>query len=208
MNPLGRSEYPPLSLNRSGCRLMSFRFPLRGRLNAVAGVCGPHHSGNRTAVDRRPDLVRVPGTSEPRGDESEARRKRHVLFAGLGALAGVVIGLAIVFIISRPRFGGSAMDTAVLFFGIPPLLLVGGAVIGFLIGAAPEAEDVDAPVRDMAQMDGGNAAVSTQGQLPGSPVEPVVAAPDASPDPSRLPSQRNPDDPDAGLEPGTTSRPV
>jgi hypothetical protein len=159
-------------------------------------------------MEQHPDMVRARRTEQPGYDERRARRTRHVLFAGLGALAGIVVGLIAVLVLSRPRFSGSPADSAVFLFGLPPLLLVGGAVVGFLLGAAPEAEDVDAPVRDSALMDRGTAAVSTQGQLPGSSVEPVVAPPGPSSDPGRLPSQRGVNDPEAGRQPRKTSRPV
>lgn len=159
-------------------------------------------------MEHRPDVVRAPGAGGPAEDERRQRRKRHGVGAIGGGLIGLVVGVAIVVIASRPRWSGDWSDAPVFLFGLPALLLIGGVVIGFLLSAGPEAEDVDAPVRERRAVERGTAAVSEDGQLPGSPVEPLVAPPTASGDPSRLPSQRNVNDADAGREPAKTRRSV
>jgi hypothetical protein len=126
-------------------------------------------------MQERPDIVRAPHTRAPSRDESWTRRKRHVMFAGLGALIGLGAGLIILLAVSQRRWSGEWDEAAAFVFGLPSFLFIAGGVVGFLLGAAPEAEDIDAPVRDRSQMQGGTAATSTQGQLPGSPVEPVIA---------------------------------
>ena len=131
-----------------------------------------------------------------------------MLCAGLGALAGIVVGLIAVLVLSRPRFSGSPARTAPSSCSACRRCSSAAPSSASLLGAAPEAEDVDARVRDSALMDRGTAAVSTQGQLPGSSVEPVVAPPGPSSDPGRLPSQRGVNDPEAGRQPRKTSRPV
>jgi|tagenome__1003787_1003787.scaffolds.fasta_scaffold20871039_3 hypothetical protein len=124
-----------------------------------------------------PDVVRAPETQAPSSDEAWTRRKRHVLFAGLGALIGLGAGLIVLLVVSQRRWSGEWDDAAAFVFGLPSLLFVAGGVVGFLLGSAPEAEDVDAPIRDRRQMADGTAATSIHGQLPGSPVEPAVAPP-------------------------------
>src|SRR4029079_6769765 len=93
-------------------------------------------------MEQHPDMVRARRTEQPGYDERRARRTRHVLFAARGALTRIVVGLIAVLVLSRPRFSGSPADSAVFLFGLPPLLLVGGAVGGLLLGPGPEGEDV------------------------------------------------------------------
>ena len=76
-------------------------------------------------MEQHPDIVRARRTEDPGYEERRARRTRHLLFAGLGALTGIVVGLIAVLLLSRPRFSGSPADSAVFLFGLPPLLLVG-----------------------------------------------------------------------------------
>ena len=54
-------------------------------------------------MEQHPDMVRARRTEQPGYDERRARRTRHVLFAGLGALTGIVVGLIAVLVLSRPQ---------------------------------------------------------------------------------------------------------
>ena len=140
------------------------------------------------------------------------RRRHHVAFAAAGAALGVVAGILGVYILSQPRdtgaFSGDWKDTAVVVFGLPALLAISFGVIGWLLSAAPEVEDVDAPMRDTEGLEAGAAAVSEKGQLPGSPVEPNMTPPGRGSDIGRLPSQRGVNDPEGGHRPPKRSRRV
>jgi MFS family permease len=141
----------------------------------------------------RPDMV------PPDAEERRRRRRRHVTLASAGGALGLAIGIVLVVVISNWGSTGSWQHARVFLFGLPALLLVGGTVVGTLFSMVPEAADVDAPVRD-ARGPGQAAATSEQGQLPGSPVAPDRAPADAPTGIPDLPSQRPPDDDEAGRE--------
>jgi hypothetical protein len=136
-------------------------------------------------MGRHPDFVDSAGTSPPGVREALRRRHHHIVFAGAGATTGLVVGLLAVLLLSQPRdtgaFSGGWKDAAVVVFGLPVLLAIGCGVIGWLVSAAPEVEDVDAPVRDTAGLQAGAAAVSEEGQLLGSPIEPNVTPDESTP---------------------------
>lgn len=103
----------------------------------------------------------------------EHRRKRQFGGLAFGAVAGFVVGVLIQWVFGTERLTGHADDPFSLAFGLPVALAIAAGLFGLLLGTAREAAVVDAPVRvrRFRRMD--RAAVSKQGQLPGSPVPPV-----------------------------------
>src|SRR5437763_10797792 len=152
-----------------------------GRDIARGTAFGVRGAGYAEGMERHPHVLHSDRTSPPGVREALRRRRHHVAFAAVGAGAGLVVGLLAVFFLSQPRdtgaFSGGWRETAVVVFGLPALLAISCGVIGWLLSAAPEVEDVDAPVRDTGGLQAGTAAVSEEGQLPGSPVEPNVSPP-------------------------------
>jgi hypothetical protein len=103
------------------------------------------------------------------------RHRRKSQFAGLflGALAGLVAGVAIQWALGSERLTGHADDPFSLAFGLPVAMAIAAGLFGLLLGTAQEPPVEDAPVRERRFQRLGRAAVSKQGQLPGSPVPPV-----------------------------------
>jgi hypothetical protein len=110
--------------------------------------------------------------AEAMGDDPPSRTRRRVLWVVVGAVVGYAVGGAFVLLVDRARYSGSASDIVVWLVGLPTLLAVAGAVIGWLAAGWRTVEDVDAPVREPRFARRGRAATSEQGQLPGSPVTP------------------------------------
>jgi hypothetical protein len=169
-------------------------------------------TGYADGMEPHPHLVDSAGTSPPGVREALRRRRHHVAFATAGAGIGLVVGLLVVLFLSEPRdtgmFSGGWKDAQVIVFGLPAFLAIGCGVIGWLLSAAAEVEDVDAPVRDVEGLEAGTAAVSETGQLPGSAVEPNVTPPGERSDIPRLPSQRGVNDPEGGHRAPKHSRPI
>jgi len=107
----------------------------------------------------------------PRREHS--RRKRQIAGLAAGALAGLVAGIVIEYVIGSERLTGHADDPFSLAFGLPVAMAIAVGLFGLLLGTAREAPVQDAPVRERRFQRLGRAAVSKQGQLPGSPVPPV-----------------------------------
>jgi hypothetical protein len=110
---------------------------------------------------------------------SESPRREHhrrrSQFAGLfaGAAAGLVAGVVIQWIFGSERLTGHADDPFSLAFGLPVAMAIAAGLFGLLLGTAQEPPVEDAPVRDRRFRRLGRAAVSKQGQLPGSAVPPA-----------------------------------
>jgi len=102
------------------------------------------------------------------------RHRRRSQIAGLaaGAAAGFVAGIVLEWAIGSERLTGHADDPFSLAFGLPVALAIAVALFGLLLGTAREEPVEDAPVRVRRFRRMGRAAVSTQGQVPGSPVPP------------------------------------
>jgi hypothetical protein len=107
----------------------------------------------------------------PRREE----HRRRSQFGGLaaGAAAGFVVGILIQLAFGTERLTGHADDPFSLAFGLPVALAIAAGLFGLLLGTAREPPVVDAPVRVGRFRRMHRAAVSRQGQLPGSPVPPV-----------------------------------
>jgi hypothetical protein len=103
------------------------------------------------------------------------RHRRRSQVAGLfaGAAAGFVAGVLIQWAIGSERLTGHADDPFSLAFGLPVAMGIAVGLFGLLIGTAQEPPVEDAPVRVRRFSRLGRAAVSKQGQLPGSPVPPA-----------------------------------
>ena len=103
------------------------------------------------------------------------RHRRRSQFAGLfaGAVAGLVAGIAIQWAFGSERLTGHADDPFSLAFGLPVAMAIAAGLFGLLLGTAQEPPVEDAPVRVGRFRRLGRAAVSKQGQLPGSPVPPA-----------------------------------
>jgi hypothetical protein len=147
-------------------------------------------------MSRTPRLWHSPGSSPPDARTRHRRESGQLLGIVAGGLIGLAVGLAAV-VVWHSRQSGSWHDASVYVFGLPWLLLIGGAVIGGLLATAPAAEDSDAPIRDRQAAEAGErrAAADEQGQTAGSPVQPAYR-PERDDGTDRLPSQREPDDPD------------
>lgn len=147
-------------------------------------------------MSRTPRLWHAPGSAPPDARTRHRRESGQLLGIVVGGLIGLAIGVAAI-LVWHSRQSGSWHDASVYVFGMPWLLLVGGAVIGGLLATAPEAEEVDAPVRDREAVESGErrASADERGQTAGSPVQPAYR-PEREDRTDRLPSQREPDDPD------------
>jgi hypothetical protein len=102
----------------------------------------------------------------------EHRRKSQFGGMAAGAMAGLVAGVLIQWVFGTERLTGHADDPFSLAFGLPVALAIAAGLFGLLLGTASEAPVVDAPVRVRRFRRMHRAAVSKQGQLPGSPVPP------------------------------------
>jgi hypothetical protein len=115
-----------------------------------------------------------PGSALRAESPRRERHRRRSQFGGLvvGAAAGLVAGILIQWAIGSERLTGHADDPFSLAFGLPVALAIAAGLFGLLLGTAREAPVVDAPVRVRRFQRMHRAAVSRQGQLPGSPVPP------------------------------------
>src|SRR5690242_10682934 len=150
-------------------------------------------------MSAQPTRIVRPDAGPPDAEERRRRRRRHLTLASAGGALGLAFGIILVVVVSNWGSTGSWQHGRVFLFGLPAMLLVGGAMVGLLLSMTPEAADVDAPVRDPGATRRG-AATSEQGQLPGSAVRPDRAPADAPTGIPDLPSQRDPDADDAGRE--------
>jgi hypothetical protein len=118
---------------------------------------------------------RQPGRALRAESPRRERHRRKSQFAGLaaGALAGVVAGVLIQWAVGSERLTGHADDPFSLAFGLPVAMGIAAGLFGLLLGTAYEPPVEDAPVRVRRFRRLGRAAVSKQGQLPGSPVPPL-----------------------------------
>ena len=116
-----------------------------------------------------------PGSALRAESPGRERHRRRSQLAGLGAgaAAGFIAGVLIQWAIGSERLTGHADDPFSLAFGLPIALAIAAGLFGLLLGTASEAPVVDAPVRVRRFRRMHRAAVSRQGQLPGSPVPPV-----------------------------------
>ena len=87
-----------------------------------------------------------------------------------GAIVGALIGIVVVAIFD-PRQAAYRWSIVVALGLIG--LFAGGVLIETRV-----AEDVDAPIRDVDAARQGRAATAEEGQLPGSPVKPVITGDD------------------------------
>ena len=110
--------------------------------------------------------------SESPGREHN-RRKRQVAGLAAGAVVGFVAGIVIEYVIGSERLTGHADDPFSIAFGLPVAMAIAVGLFGLLLGTAKDAPVQDAPVRERRFQRLGRAAVSKQGQLPGSPVPPA-----------------------------------
>jgi hypothetical protein len=147
-------------------------------------------------MSRTPRLWHSTASAPPDAHTRHRREAGQVLGIVLGGLIGLAVGVVIIAVWQTSQ-SGSWRDVSVYFFGLPWLLLVGGAVVGGLLATTTEVEDVDAPIRDRQAVESGVPGASTdeRGQTPGSPVSPAYR-PEREDETDRLPSQREPDDPD------------
>jgi hypothetical protein len=147
-------------------------------------------------MSRTPRLWHSPASAPPDAAARHRREAGQLLGIVVGGLIGLVLGVVAI-VVWHARQSGSWHDVSVYLFGLPWLLLVGGAVIGGLLATAPAVEEVDAPVRDRRAVESGQRGASTdeQGQTAGSQVQPAYR-PERGDETNRLPSQREPDDPD------------
>lgn len=130
----------------------------------------------------------------------ERRRRRQ---AGLWSLVGIVVGGVAGVIAGELIEPGSGYVVVGLGVG----LAVVGFFTGGLVAESRTASDVDVPVRDRRAARRGRAATDRRGQTVESPVEPDHAP--ARDTTSRLPSQRDVNDPEGGhAVPGTEWRPT
>jgi hypothetical protein len=118
-------------------------------------------------------------------DETAPARRRHrrrrSTGIAIGALAGAVVAVLVMWLSNSIRVTGSDSSPAAILLGVPAALVVVGGVIGALVAGLGEAEIVDAPLRESAASRDGRAATSAEGQLPGSPVPPRVRGHDEPP---------------------------
>lgn len=153
----------------------------------------------RMAGRDHPRLVRTPQTDPPAPGVERRRR----LQAAVASLAGTAVGIA-VGVIAAELIAPGAPYLAV---GLGAGLAIVGFVAGGLVAETRAAPDVDAPVRDPEGAWHGGAATDPRGQLADSPVAPDHAP--ARDTTSRLPSQRDVNDPEGGRAvPGTEWRPT
>jgi hypothetical protein len=119
---------------------------------------------------------RQPGSVLRAESPRREHHRRVSQFAGLfcGAAAGLVAGILIELIFGSERLTGHADDPFSVAFGLPVALAIAAGLFGLLLGTAQEPPVEDAPVRVRRFSRLGRAAVSKQGQLPGSPVPPVL----------------------------------
>jgi len=105
------------------------------------------------------------------------RHRRRNQFGGLfaGAAAGLLAGVLVEWAFGIERLTGHADDPFSMAFGLPVALAIAAGLFGLLLGTAREPAVEDAPVRERRFRRMGRAAVSKQGQLPGSPVPPAHA---------------------------------
>jgi hypothetical protein len=101
------------------------------------------------------------------------RRRRQIGGLAAGALTGLVAGIVIEYVIGSERLTGHANNPFSLAFGLPVAMAIAVGLFGLLLGTARVAPVEDAPVRERRYQRLGRAAVSKQGQLPGSPVPPA-----------------------------------
>jgi hypothetical protein len=116
-----------------------------------------------------------PGSALRAESPRRERHRRKSQFAGLaaGVLAGVIGGILIQWAVGSERLTGHADDPFSLAFGLPVAMGIAAGLFGLLLGTAREPPVEDAPVRVRRFRRLGRAAVSKQGQLPGSPVPPA-----------------------------------
>ena len=120
----------------------------------------PHESGPVR-------LEASPETAPPGARVERRRRVQAGVAAAAGAVAGALIGLAAVAV--------SGPSQSAYRWGIVVALALIGFFAGGMLAEARTATDVDVPVRDVDAARRGRAATSEQGQLPGSPVKPVIS---------------------------------
>ena len=115
-----------------------------------------------------------PGSALRAESPRREQHRRRGQFGGLvaGAAAGLVAGVLTQWAVGSERLTGHADDPFSLAFGLPVALAIAAGLFGLLLGTAREAAVVDAPVRVRRFRRMHRAAVSKQGQLPGSPVPP------------------------------------
>ena len=101
------------------------------------------------------------------------RRRRQIGGLAAGALTGLLAGVVIEYVIGSERLTGHANDPFSLAFGLPVAMAIAVGLFGLLLGTARVPPVEDAPVRERRYQRLGRAAVSKQGQLPGSPVPPA-----------------------------------
>jgi MFS family permease len=111
-------------------------------------------------------LERAPEAAPPDPEVERRRRGQALMAAAAGAVVGVVIGLAVDYIFD-PR------QTAYRWSIVFALGLI-GLFAGGVLAETRVAEDVDAPIRDVDAARKGRSATAEEGQLPGSPVKPVI----------------------------------
>lgn len=147
-------------------------------------------------MSRTPRLWHSTDSAPPDARARHRRETGEVLGIALGGLGGFAVGVAIIAVWHSSQ-SGTWQHISVYLFGFPWLLLIGGAVVGGLLATMVEAEDIDAPVRDRQAVDSGMPGASTdeRGQTRGSPVQPAYR-PEREDETGRLPSQREPDDPE------------
>jgi hypothetical protein len=109
-------------------------------------------------------------------DEAGRARRRHRRVIGIagGAAVGALVGILALVLTDSWHTTGNDSNPAVYVFGLPLFTAIVGAVMGWLFSGIPEANEVDAPVRDPRFAAAGRAATSVHGQEPGSPVHPTI----------------------------------
>jgi MFS family permease len=111
-------------------------------------------------------LERAPEAAPPDAGVERRRRGQALMAAAAGAVVGVLIGLVVDYIFD-PR------QTAYRWSIVFALGLI-GLFAGGMLAETRVVEDVDAPIRDVDAASKGRAATAEEGQLPGSPVKPVI----------------------------------
>jgi len=111
-------------------------------------------------------LAPAPDTAPPGARVERRRRGQAAAAAGAGTVVGLLIGVAFVEVVN-PR--QSAYRWGVIF----ALALI-GLFAGGILAETRVAGDIDAPIRDLDAARRGESATAEQGQLPGSPVKPVI----------------------------------